>query len=232
MAARTRIALIAHDEKKDDMVAFVVAHGDFFAGCDIVATGTTGGRVAEACPGLAIRRLKSGPLGGDQQIGALIAEGAIDAVIFLLTSLTERARGLALLKALHRAPDRADAIIREALPPMVAGTMDEQDFAKLRRRLALVSAPPTTPKLGRDDYLAALGIFFLVFLATFPVVIPFLFIGDALTALRVSNAVALVMLFLAGYSFGLYAQHRPLLMGFTMMFIGSVLVAITIALGG
>lgn len=165
-------------------------------------------------------------------IGCNVAWGLIDAVIFLLTSLTERARGLALLKALHRAPDRADAIIREALPPMVAGTMDEQDFAKLRRRLALVSAPPTTPKLGRDDYLAALGIFFLVFLATFPVVIPFLFIGDALTALRVSNAVALVMLFLAGYSFGLYAQHRPLLMGFTMMFIGSVLVAITIALGG
>ena len=88
MAARTRIALIAHDEKKDDMVAFVAAHGDFFAGCDIVATGTTGGRVAEACPGLTIRRLKSGPLGGDQQIGALIAEGAIDAVIFLVDPLT------------------------------------------------------------------------------------------------------------------------------------------------
>jgi methylglyoxal synthase len=88
MAARTRIALIAHDEKKDDMVAFVVAHAGFFAGCDIVATGTTGGRVAEACPGLAIRRLKSGPLGGDQQIGALIAEGAIDAVIFFVDPLT------------------------------------------------------------------------------------------------------------------------------------------------
>ncbi len=88
MAARTRIALIAHDEKKDDMVAFVAAHGDFFAGCDIVATGTTGGRVAEACPGLAIRRLKSGPLGGDQQIGALIAEGAIDAVFFFVDPLT------------------------------------------------------------------------------------------------------------------------------------------------
>jgi methylglyoxal synthase len=88
MVARTRIALIAHDEKKDDMVAFVAANGGFFAGCDIVATGTTGGRVEEACPDLTIRRLKSGPLGGDQQIGALIAEGAIDAVIFLVDPLT------------------------------------------------------------------------------------------------------------------------------------------------
>lgn len=83
-----RIALIAHDEKKDDLVAFAVAHRDFLKGCDLVATGTTGGRVAEAWPELTIRRLKSGPLGGDQQIGALIAEGKVDALIFFVDPLT------------------------------------------------------------------------------------------------------------------------------------------------
>ena len=88
MASKLRLALIAHDEKKDDMVAFAAAHADFLAGCDIVATGTTGQRVLEACPQLGVRRLKSGPLGGDQQIGALIAEGAIDAVIFFVDPLT------------------------------------------------------------------------------------------------------------------------------------------------
>ena len=88
MASKLRLALIAHDEKKDDMVAFAAAHVDFLAGCDIVATGTTGQRVLEACPQLGIRRLKSGPLGGDQQIGALIAEEAIDAVIFFVDPLT------------------------------------------------------------------------------------------------------------------------------------------------
>jgi methylglyoxal synthase len=88
MASKLRLALIAHDEKKDDMVAFAAAHAGFLAGCDIVATGTTGQRVLEACPQLGIRRLKSGPLGGDQQIGALIAEGAIDAVIFFVDPLT------------------------------------------------------------------------------------------------------------------------------------------------
>ncbi|RJG43015.1 MULTISPECIES: methylglyoxal synthase [unclassified Mesorhizobium] len=88
MASPYRLALIAHDEKKDDMVAFARAHADFLAGCDIVATGTTGQRVLDACPELKITRLKSGPLGGDQQIGALIAEGRIDGVIFFVDPLT------------------------------------------------------------------------------------------------------------------------------------------------
>ena len=73
-----RLALIAHDQKKDDMVAFALAHRTVLAGHEIVATGTTGALVMDACPELAITRLKSGPLGGDQQIGALIAEGRIE----------------------------------------------------------------------------------------------------------------------------------------------------------
>ena len=83
-----RIALIAHDEKKDDLVAFAGAHRDFLKGCDLVATGTTGARIAEAWPELRLRRMKSGPLGGDQQIGALIAEGQVDALIFFVDPLT------------------------------------------------------------------------------------------------------------------------------------------------
>jgi methylglyoxal synthase len=85
---RRRVALIAHDQKKDDMVAFARDHEAYLSGCDLVATGTTGGRIAEACPQLKIRRLKSGPLGGDQQIGALIAERAIDLIIFFVDPLT------------------------------------------------------------------------------------------------------------------------------------------------
>ena len=70
------------------MVAFCAAHAGFLASCDIVATGTTGGRIADADPNLRVRRLKSGPLGGDQQIGALIADGAVEAVIFFVDPLT------------------------------------------------------------------------------------------------------------------------------------------------
>lgn len=83
-----RLALIAHDQKKDDMVAFALAHRTELAGHDIAATGTTGALVLAACPELAITRLKSGPLGGDQQIGALIAEARIDALIFFVDPLT------------------------------------------------------------------------------------------------------------------------------------------------
>ncbi|AVH40223.1 MULTISPECIES: methylglyoxal synthase [Agrobacterium] len=82
------IALIAHDEKKDDMADFARHHQKALAGFRIVATGTTGGRVQEACPGLEVIRLKSGPLGGDQQIGAMIATGEVDMLIFFTDPLT------------------------------------------------------------------------------------------------------------------------------------------------
>ena len=85
---RARIALIAHDARKDELVAWVGVHRDRLAGAELVATGTTGGRILEAHPDLQIRRLKSGPLGGDQQIGALIAEGSLDALIFFIDPLS------------------------------------------------------------------------------------------------------------------------------------------------
>ncbi|MCF3640486.1 methylglyoxal synthase [Rhizobium sp. TRM95111] len=88
MTARKCIALIAHDEKKDDMAAFAREHSQALRGCRIVATGTTGGRVLETCPELDVTRLKSGPLGGDQQIGALIATGEVDMLIFFVDPLT------------------------------------------------------------------------------------------------------------------------------------------------
>jgi methylglyoxal synthase len=82
-----RLALIAHDKKKAEMVTFVHDHKDLLARCELVATGTTGKLVAEAT-GLPVERMLSGPYGGDQQIGALVARGMIDAVIFLRDPLT------------------------------------------------------------------------------------------------------------------------------------------------
>ena len=75
-----RVALIAHDGKKDNLVDFVKAHLAWFKTLELVGTGTTGSRVAEL--GLSVRRLASGPLGGDAQIAALITEGLLDAVVF------------------------------------------------------------------------------------------------------------------------------------------------------
>jgi len=84
---KPRIALIAHDKKKDDMVTLAAEYLDFLRGCHLVATGTTGGRLANEL-GLTIDRKHSGPFGGDLQIGALLVDGLIDAVIFLRDPMT------------------------------------------------------------------------------------------------------------------------------------------------
>lgn len=80
MAQRT-IALVAHDGRKDALVDWVQDHISLLTPHTLFATGTTGGRIADKT-GLAITRLKSGPLGGDAQLGAMIAEGRIDVLIF------------------------------------------------------------------------------------------------------------------------------------------------------
>ncbi|MBQ7335418.1 MAG: methylglyoxal synthase [Clostridia bacterium] len=82
-----KIALIAHDKKKDDMIALAIKYRDVLAPHDLYATGTTGTLVMGET-GLKITRMKSGPLGGDQQIGSMIADGALDLVIFLRDPLT------------------------------------------------------------------------------------------------------------------------------------------------
>ncbi|MBO0958173.1 methylglyoxal synthase [Neobacillus sp. MM2021_6] len=81
------IALIAHDQKKNDLVQFVTAYQGIFAKHTLFATGTTGLRITEAT-GLNVTRFKSGPLGGDQEIGARIANNKMDAIFFFRDPLT------------------------------------------------------------------------------------------------------------------------------------------------
>ena len=84
-----KIALIAHDKKKDDLLEFAKENIDFFEKHELVGTGTTGKLLNEVL-GLDVKRYQSGPLGGDQQIGALIAEGKIEFVIFFRDPLTSQ----------------------------------------------------------------------------------------------------------------------------------------------
>ena len=82
-----KIALIAHDHKKDNLVQFAIAYRHIFAEHELYATGTTGQRIHEET-GLDITRFRSGPLGGDQQIGAMIANNQMDMVFFFRDPLT------------------------------------------------------------------------------------------------------------------------------------------------
>ena len=126
----------------------------------------------------------------------------------------------------------AHRIIADALPPLLVSVLSSADLEHMRQELNRVPNLPTRPRLRKDDWLGAVGVFLIVVLSTFPVVIPFALIREARLALRVSNGVAIGMLFLAGYAFGRHAGHRPLGMGLAMVILGVVLVAITISLGG
>ncbi|KGE17791.1 methylglyoxal synthase [Paenibacillus wynnii] len=77
-----KVAFIAHDRKKEEMVNFVTAYEHVFEGRELYSTGTTGQRIMETTQ-LKIHRFMSGPLGGDQQIGALVAQDELDLIIFL-----------------------------------------------------------------------------------------------------------------------------------------------------
>ncbi len=83
----TRVALIAHDEKKPDIIDLAQEYEDLLSTFDLVGTGTTGKRITEETA-LHVNRKKSGPIGGDTQIGAGVAEGSVDAIVFLRDPLT------------------------------------------------------------------------------------------------------------------------------------------------
>ncbi len=96
------------------------------------------------------------------------------------------------------------------------------------------SCPSRRPRarLGRDDWLGAAAVFLLVFVSTFPVVIPFIVMTHAVPALRVSNAIAIALLFLAGYTYGRQTNYRPVWLGCWMVVLGAALAGLTMALGG
>ena len=167
-------------------------------------------------------------------LGCNLAWGIIDGVFYLMACFSERGHNILALRALRRAagPDEAQRIIADALPPLLASVLPPAEFAVIRHKLDQLSEPPARPRLSKYDWLAAGGVFLLVFLSTFPVVIPFTFIHEIRAALLVSNGVAIVMLFLSGYAFGRYAGLRSWRTGLLTVVLGSVLVAITKAFGG
>jgi VIT1/CCC1 family predicted Fe2+/Mn2+ transporter len=137
-------------------------------------------------------------------------------------------------RALRKAsdPQQAQRLIADALPTVVASVLTPAELEAMRLRLQQLPEPPHRARLHKDDWLGALGVFLLVFLSTFPVVIPFIFMHSTLPAMRVSNGIAIVMLFLTGYAYGRLTGYHPLGVGIGMVVLGTVLVSITMALGG
>lgn len=167
-------------------------------------------------------------------IGCNLAWGIVDAVMYLLTLVIERGRSLAIRRGVHdsRDPAHARRSIRAALPEPLDELFEDGAVEAVRAKFQALPALPAKPRLAARDLRGALGVFLLVFLSTFPVVLPFLFFSPVNHAMRISNGVAIALLYVTGHSLAHHAGLPPVRLGLSMVAIGIVLVGLTIALGG
>jgi hypothetical protein len=167
-------------------------------------------------------------------LGCNLAWGIIDGGVYLLTRINDQARKILTLRLMREAPDlgTAQRIIADALPPLLASIVPPDQLESMRQKLHGLPLQQEQPRLTRKDWTGALSLCALSFLSTFPIVIPFMLIGDARWALRISNVVAIAMLAAGGYAFGRRAGLQPWMTSLALVAIGGVFVGVAIALGG
>jgi VIT1/CCC1 family predicted Fe2+/Mn2+ transporter len=167
-------------------------------------------------------------------LGCNLAWGIIDGVLYVMGCLAEKGRNLKTLNALRQTKDSklGRQLLAGALPPLVASILKPEELETMRERLVQLPKPPAYVRASGRDWFGALGVFLLVFLSTFPVAVPFIVMQNAAQAMRVSNGIAVVMLFVTGVAYGRCVGRSPWGFGVTMVVLGLVLVALTVALGG
>lgn len=167
-------------------------------------------------------------------LGCNLAWGLVDAVMYVVRTITARGRSLTLLRAVRTVPDAAAGreLIRDSLTPMVASLVSDAALDELRHRMLTMADVPQRPTLRRQDFVGAFAIFLIVVASTFPVVLPFVFIQDVGTAKLVSRLIALAMLFAGGLALGRYAGYGSWKVGLMMTGLGTAVVAAVMALGG
>ena len=167
-------------------------------------------------------------------LGCNFAWGVIDAVLYCMGRGAEKGRGLIVHRAVRQAtdPERAQRLIADALPSVVASILQPAELASIHQRLKQLPEPPDRVRLGKEDWLAGLWVFLWVVLSMFPLAIPFILMHRAATALHVSNAIAIVMLFVSGYIYGRLTLRNPWSRAIAMVILGLGLVALTKVFGG
>jgi hypothetical protein len=167
-------------------------------------------------------------------LGCNLAWGIIDGGMYLMARLGERGRNAVIAQKVREAadPEKAHRIIANELPPLLGSVFKPAQLELIRERITQVSASNFRPTLTGRDWLGALGIFILVVLSTFPVVIPFIVVEDTRIALRTSNALAVLLLFLCGFLFARHTGLWPFTTAVIMVVVGVALVGVAIALGG
>jgi VIT1/CCC1 family predicted Fe2+/Mn2+ transporter len=167
-------------------------------------------------------------------LGCNLAWGIVDAMMFVITRAVERARTQAIGYAIRAAtdPEMARTYVREALSDTVNHLVDEKGLDRLVEKVRQYPPPQGVKWVTREDLKGALAVFSLVFLSTFPVVLPFLFVSEVRLAMRLSNGIAILLMFALGVSLARFSNQKFFTLGLAVVGIGLVLVFVTIALGG
>jgi len=167
-------------------------------------------------------------------LGCNVAWGIVDAFMYIMSLMMERGDAANALRKVQQSQTEEDAaeVIKEYLPPILASVMTNEHFDFIRQQMKTVPEAPRSIPIFPRDIKAALLIFFLVTLSTFPCTIPFLIIKDPMLAMRVSNMVALTLLFITGYKLGVYSGYNKWLLCIIFAALCMLLVLLTIALGG
>ena len=165
-------------------------------------------------------------------LGCNLAWGLTDGVMFLVAAITEDRRKAGLLVRLHNARDNAEAnrLIADELPLRLQTHANPAVYEAIRE--SLMNAPEQIKVLNFRRIRDAVQVFLLVVLSTFPIVLPFMFVEETMLALRLSNLMGLLTLFVSGYFLGRFADGRPLRFAFGLSLIGAVMIGVIIALGG
>lgn len=167
-------------------------------------------------------------------LGCNIAWGLVDAIMYLMNVLAERGHGVVMFKKIlaTKSPEAVREILRGEMQPVIAALLTDNELDKIGEKLKKLPVPTHGSLITGRDIVSAIQIFLLVFLCTFPVALPFAVFNDVALALRVSNGVALLMLFVGGWLMASYAGFRRFGTAVVYALIGVLLVAITMALGG
>lgn len=167
-------------------------------------------------------------------LGCNVAWGLVDSLMYLFSVLLERGEAFDNIRNVRNAntEESANLAVSEALPPLISQILKKEHIAHIAYELKNLPEPPTKVFLIFHDAVQAVKIFLLVFISTFPVTLPFIFLDNVPVAIRVSNAIALILLFLSGVYLGKQTGRSKTVMGLAFSLIGTLLVAVTMALGG
>jgi VIT1/CCC1 family predicted Fe2+/Mn2+ transporter len=212
------------DQKADSVLDPIDRVTEVIFGALMALTFT--GSFSVASPGQEVRTMLWAALGCN------LAWGLTDAVMYLIGLKVERQRRVTLLQQLKATqdPEEARQLVRRALPERLSGGASPKVIDALQRSLSKIETPQSV--LHPRDYAGAVAVLALVVAATFPIIMPFMFASDLGLAMRTSNALAVLTMFIGGMILGHHAGGSPLRYGLAMAGIGVTLAAIIISLGG